>query len=63
MLKSVVGAFLVFRLELRTPSPLDAGLVLFEWLRRPVIEILMRESGSVTHQQALHRKLDEVYPF
>ena len=42
MLKSVIGALLVFRLELRT---------------------LMRESGSATHQPALHRKLDEVYPF
>ncbi len=63
MLKSVVGAFLVFRLELRAPSPLDAGLILLEWLRRPVIEILLRESASEAHQSALHRKLHEVYPF
>ena len=69
-----LGAVLVFRLELRPPAPLDAGLVLLAWLRRPVIQMPVDRarvpesgvSGKSAESQARSRtlrRLDEVYPF
>ena len=65
-LRRLLGAVLVARLELRLPAPLDAGLILLAWLRRPVIEMPLSEArcraGESTAQR-LRRRLDEVYPF
>lgn len=63
MLKSIVSAFLVFRLELRSPSPLDGATILLEWLHRPVIEILFQQRESEEDIPPLTRRLNEVYPF
>ena len=51
----------IFRLELRSPQPLDVGLILLAWLRRPAIEMPMRAHES--RSDRLRRRLDEVYPF
>lgn len=61
MLLRILGAALVFRLELRSPQPLDVGLILLAWLRRPAIEMPMRAYES--RSDRLRRRLDEVYPF
>jgi hypothetical protein len=61
MLLRILGAALVFRLELRSPQPLDVGLILLAWLRRPAIEMPMRPHES--RSDRLRRRLDEVYPF
>ena len=61
MLLRILGASLVFRLELRSPQPLDVGLILLAWLRRPAIEMPMRAHESRSNR--LRRRLDEVYPF
>jgi hypothetical protein len=75
VLGRVLGAVLVFRLELRLPAPLDAGLVLLAWLRRPVIQMPVdrarvpgagRLTGECAPTDARSRtlqRLDEVYPF
>ena len=61
MLLRILGAALVFRLELRSPQPLDVGLILLAWLRRPAIEMPMRAHESRSDRR--RRRLDEVYPF
>ncbi|MDA0335140.1 MAG: hypothetical protein O2782_08255 [bacterium] len=68
LLRRVFGAALVIRLQLRPPAPLDGGLILLAWLRRPVIEMPlegMRLPGSRIESvtDRLRRRLDEVYPF
>lgn len=64
VLRRLLSAVLVFRLELRPPAPLDAGLVLLAWLRRPVIEMPMRQVADVEAEaQRLGQRLDAVYPF
>ncbi len=74
VLGRVLGAVLVFRLELRLPAPLDAGLVLLAWLRRPVIQMpvdrarvpasgVAAESAESRARRRTLRRLDEVYPF
>lgn len=63
-LRRLLSAVLVFRLELRPPAPLDAGLVLLAWLRRPVIEMPARVAHACEPAVArLRQRLDEVYPF
>ena len=63
MLKTLIRAFVVLRLETRDLH-LDPGLVLLTWLRRPVIEMplqaMQRARAGVVR---LHRRLHEVYPF
>ena len=63
MLKNLIRAFLVFRLELWELS-IDLDLVLMAWHRRPVIQTLLenRERHDHRHERLIH-KLDEVYPF
>ena len=61
MLIRILGAALVFRLELRSPQPLDVGLILLAWLRRPAIELPMRAHES--RSDRLRRRHDEVYTF
>ena len=55
MLLRILGAALVFRLELRSPQPLDVGLILLAWLRRPAIEMPMRAHES--RSDRLRRRL------
>ena len=65
VLKALIRAFVVMRLETRDPY-LDPGLVLLAWLRRPVIEMplqAMRRARARTGVLRLHRRLHEVYPF
>ena len=64
MLKGIVSAVLVFRLEIRQ-VPLDMGLVLLTWLRRPTTEIVLSQIGRRRHSAdtRLFSKLDELYPF
>jgi len=63
VLKSIVSAFLVIRLELRSPSPPNADNILLEWLHRPVIEILFELRQEGEEFARLTRRLNEVYPF
>ena len=60
MIKSLISAALVLRLETRR-IPLDMGLIALAWLRRPVIEIVLNRASKDGIR--LRRKLDEVYPF
>ncbi len=63
MLKNLISAFLVFRLECRQLA-VDVDLVLSLWRRRPAIEIVLeRRTERADKRAALRRKLDEVYPF
>jgi hypothetical protein len=63
MLKNLIRAFLICRLELRQPS-LDLDLAFLSWLYRPAIQILLEEKEDRGQQREhLLLKLDEVYPF
>lgn len=63
MLKNLISAFLVFRLECRQLA-VDLDLALALWRQRPTIEIVLdARQERATQKTALHRKLDEVYPF
>ena len=63
MLRSLVSAFLVCRLELRQ-LPVDLDLLLSLWRHRPAIEIVLRATEHAdAGRQRLLRRLDEVYPF
>ncbi len=64
MLKNLIRAFLIFRLELRHPS-LDLELFFPSWLHRPAIHIILEEKKEEKEKQREHLllKLDEVYPF
>ena len=61
MLTSLIGVFLVFRLQLRQ-LPLDLELVLGALRQRPVIEIVL-DRAEQTRGKRLRRRLDQVYPF
>jgi hypothetical protein len=68
LLHRLLGAALVFRLEVRAPAPLDTGLILLAWLRRPAIEMPLEAARLLGRQpQSVgdhwRRRLDEVYPF
>lgn len=59
---------LVARLQLRPPAPLDAGMILLAWLRRPTIEMPMIGEPAyiqrgTDHGAWLRRRLDDVFPF
>ena len=68
MLKNLIRAFLIFRLELRQPS-LDLELFFLSWLHRPAIHILLEEKEEEEEEEEekqrehLLLKLNEVYPF
>lgn len=60
----VLGALLVLRLEAREVAPLSAGLVLLNWLHRPVIEMPLAAIDRVARRrQVLLQRLDAMYPF
>ncbi|HJP31405.1 MAG: hypothetical protein QF689_13740 [Candidatus Latescibacteria bacterium] len=62
--RRILRAALVFRLELRPPDPLDAGLILLSWLHRPVIEMPLQACRAVEGRaERLRQRLDEVFPF
>jgi hypothetical protein len=63
MLRNLIRAFLVLRLELRE-VPVDLELVLSWWWRGSTIEIVLGErEDRAARTAALRRRLDEVYPF
>ncbi|HIG17609.1 MAG TPA: hypothetical protein EYQ31_10170 [Candidatus Handelsmanbacteria bacterium] len=63
-MRRILRAVLVFRLELRPPQPLDAGMILLAWLRRPGIEMPMHSLARSSESAGrFRRRLDEVYPF
>jgi hypothetical protein len=63
MLKRLVGAVLVCRLELRQ-LPVDPQLILALWRQRPAVEIVVAQRlGAAAERLHLLRRLDEVYPF
>lgn len=60
----LLTALLVLRLEAREIAPLSAGMILLNWLRRPVIEMpLAMIEGTARRRSTLTRRLDAVYPF
>ncbi len=59
LIKTLVRAFLVFRLESSLLS-VDASQVLVAWLRCPVIEVIF---DRLDRKSCLVRKLDEMFPF
>ena len=59
MIKNLVRAFLVFRLESHLLS-VDPGRVLMAWLRRPVIEVMF---DQFDRKSRLVGKLDEIFRF
>ena len=62
VLRQLIGAILVCRLELRQ-LPVDAQVVLALWRSRPAIEIvLVQRVDALTERVRLRRRLDEVYP-
>ena len=63
MLRRLLGAVLVCRLELRQ-LPVDPQLALAMWRIRPAVEIvILRRHGELSQRERLQRRLDEVYPF
>ena len=46
VVRRLLSAVLVFRLELRPLAPLDVASVLLAWLRRPAIEMPMRQARA-----------------
>ena len=63
MVKRIIGAILVFRLEMRQ-FPLDLEQVWHLWRQRPAIEIVVATRARISEQRALWRqRLNEVYPF
>ena len=62
MLRGLIKAALVFRLEMRE-LPIDWGAVFFSWLRRPAIEITLPDRGRQEARRALVESLDTLYPF
>ncbi|MBT4096848.1 MAG: hypothetical protein HOE86_04350, partial [Gemmatimonadetes bacterium] len=63
-LSRLLTALLVLRLEAREIAPLSAGMILLNWLRRPVIEMpLAMLEGNSRRRATLTRRLNAVYPF
>jgi hypothetical protein len=62
MLRRLVGAVLVFRLELGQ-LPVDPQLIVALWRQRPAVEIVVRRHDDAAERRRLQRRLDEVYPF
>lgn len=61
MVKNLLRAFLVFRLEFHQPT-FHFETLLSYWRRTPIVQYVIeddREQRSI----ALKRRLDEVYPF
>jgi len=62
MLKTLIRAFLVLRLESRQPA-LTLGTVLAYWRARPAIHYTLDETSRQTRARRIKQKLNEVYPF
>ena len=59
MIRAMVSAFLVIRLECRR-LPITLEDILTAWIHRPGIEVVAQERGR---RERLVERLDEVYPF
>ena len=63
MLRNILRAFLIFRLELRQ-LPLDLDQIVYAWVHRPAIHLLHQvRKGVKSRRTGLAQRLDEVYPF
>ena len=62
MLKSLIKAALVVRLEMRE-LPLDWSAVFLAWLQRPAIEITLPDRGRREIRRTLVENLNALYPF
>ena len=62
MLKNLIGAFIIFRLELRQ-LPIDPGLVVALWRHRTAIAVVIDHGAECRQQSRLVQQLNEVYPF
>ena len=69
MVKNLLRAFLVFRLEFHQPT-LDFEAMLSYWRRAPIVQYVIEDDGQYVIEDdgeqrstALKRRLDEVYPF
>ena len=61
MVKNLLRAFLVFRLEFHQPS-LSMEAMLSYWRRSPLVQYVIEDQGE-RRSAAIKRRLDEVYPF
>lgn len=61
MVKNLLRAFLVFRLEFHQPT-LHFETLLSYWRRTPIVQYVI-EDDREQRSTALKRRLDEVYPF
>ena len=61
MVKNLLRAFLVFRLEFHQPT-LHFETMLSYWRRTPIVQYVIEDDGE-QRSTALKRRLDEVYPF
>ena len=70
MVKNLLRAFLVFRLEFHQPT-LNFEAMLSYWRRAPIVQYVIEDDGEQyvieddgeQRSTALKRRLDEVYPF
>ena len=62
MLKNLIGAFIIFRLEMRQ-LPIDPGLVVALWRHRTAIAVVIDHGAGCRQQPRLIKQLNEVYPF
>ena len=70
MLRTIIRACLIFRLELRQ-LPLEMDQILYAWLHRPAIHLLHKSSDAVhgsgcelsTDRQQLADRIHQIYPF
>ena len=64
MMRTLIRAFLIFRLELRQ-LPLELDQIIYAWVHRPAIHLLHQAGDSARsfRRGELSRRLDQVYPF
>ena len=61
MVKNLLRAFLVFRLEFHQPT-LHVEAMLSYWRRIPIVQYVIEDDGT-ERSLALEHRLDEIYPF
>tara|TARA_B100000029_G_scaffold399556_1_gene398301 strand:+ start:244 stop:456 length:213 start_codon:yes stop_codon:yes gene_type:complete len=70
MLRTIIRACLIFRLEMRQ-LPLEPDQVLYAWLHRPAIHLLHESTEAVrgggcelsTERRQLTDRIHQIYPF
>lgn len=61
MVKNLLRAFLVFRLEFHRPT-LHVEAMLSYWRRTPIVQYVIEDDGE-QRGPALKHRLNEIYPF